>query len=86
MVLSKGVTAAAESLHTKVIAKKIVIEKNSTVSDSRNREFDSLSLTVEFFDLRNFSSGVLSFDRDVSKATVQPYTRDFSDFTVLLVP
>ena len=38
--------------------KKTVIEKNSTVSD---RECDSLSLTVEFFDLRNFSLGALLY-------------------------
>ena len=36
--------------------KKNAIKKNSTV---RNREFDSLFLTVEFFDLRIFSSGAL---------------------------
>ena len=36
--------------------KKTAIEKNSTVSD---KEFDSLSLTVEFFGLRIFSSGEL---------------------------
>jgi hypothetical protein len=36
--------------------KKTAIEKKSTVSD---REFDSLSDTVEFFDLRIFSSGEL---------------------------
>ena len=34
--------------------KKTTIKKNSTVSD---REFDSLSLTVEFFGLRIFSLG-----------------------------
>jgi hypothetical protein len=34
--------------------KKTAIEKNSTVIDS---EFDSLSITVEFFDLRIFSLG-----------------------------
>ena len=39
-------------LFTKVTPKKTAIKKNSTVSD---REFDSLSDTVEFFDLRIFS-------------------------------
>ena len=29
------------------------------------REFDSLSVTVEFFDLQNFSLGALSYDREV---------------------
>jgi hypothetical protein len=36
--------------------KKPQSKKNSTVSD---REFDSLSLTIEFFDLRIFSLGAL---------------------------
>ena len=40
------------SLLTKVTPKKNRNQKNSTVSD---REFDSLSDTVEFFDLRIFS-------------------------------
>ena len=62
------VEVVAGSLHTKVHPeKKTIIEKNSTVSDSRNREFDSLSLTVEFFDLRNFSLGALSYDREVGQ-------------------
>ena len=39
-------------LSTKVTPKKTAINKNSTVSD---KEFDSLSDTVEFFDLRIFS-------------------------------
>ena len=39
-------------LFTKVTPKKTAIKKNSTVSD---REFDSLSDTLEFFDLRIFS-------------------------------
>ena len=38
-------------LFTKVTPKKTAIKKNSTVSD---REFDSLSDTVEFFDLGFF--------------------------------
>jgi hypothetical protein len=38
--------------------KKTAIEKNSTVSD---REFDSLLLTVEFFDLRTFYLGALLY-------------------------
>jgi hypothetical protein len=41
-------------LFAKVTPKKTAIKKNSTVSDSL-REFDSLSDTVEFFDLRLFS-------------------------------
>jgi hypothetical protein len=42
-------------LHAKVHPqKKTAIEKNSTVVD---REFDSLLITVEFFDLRIFSLG-----------------------------
>jgi hypothetical protein len=44
------VEAGTWSLQVKVHpGKKTAIEKNSTVSDM---EFDSLSLTVEFFDLR----------------------------------
>jgi hypothetical protein len=39
-------------LFTKLTPKKTAIKKKSTVSD---REFDSLSDTVEFFDLRIFS-------------------------------
>jgi hypothetical protein len=38
----------------KFTPKKTAIKKNTTVSD---REFDSLSLTVEFFDLRIFYLG-----------------------------
>jgi hypothetical protein len=47
------VELGTRSLHTKVHPKKINCnrKKNSTVID---REFGSLSLTVEFFDLRIF--------------------------------
>jgi hypothetical protein len=51
------VEAGTWSFHAKVHPeKKTVIEKNSTLSD---REFDYLSDTVEFFDLRIFSLGAL---------------------------
>jgi hypothetical protein len=50
------VEAGTGSLPTKIPPKKNSNQKNSTVSD---REFDSLSLTVEFFDLRIFSLGAL---------------------------
>jgi hypothetical protein len=50
------VEAGTWSLPVKVHPKKTAIKNNSTVSD---REFDSLSLTVEFFDLRIFSFGAL---------------------------
>jgi hypothetical protein len=47
------------SLHIKVHSeKKNAIEKNSTV---KNEEFDTIFFTVEFFDLRNFSSGALLY-------------------------
>jgi hypothetical protein len=49
------VEAGTGSLLTKSAPrKKTAIKKNSTVID---REFDSLFLTVEFFDLRVFSLG-----------------------------
>jgi hypothetical protein len=49
------VEAGTGSLPTKIHPeKKPQFKKNSTVSDW---EFDSLSLTVEFFDLRIFSLG-----------------------------
>jgi hypothetical protein len=51
------VEAGTWSLPVKVhTEKKTAIKKNSTVSD---REFDSLSDTVEFFDLRIFSVGAI---------------------------
>jgi hypothetical protein len=51
------VEAGTGSLSAKVHPeKKTTIEKNSTVSD---REFDSLSEIVGFFDLRIFSLGEL---------------------------
>jgi hypothetical protein len=51
------VEAGTGSLPAKVHPeKKTAIKKNSTVID---REFDSLSITVEFFDLRIFSLGAL---------------------------
>jgi hypothetical protein len=48
------VEAGTGSLPTKIPQKKNRNQKNSTVGD---REFDSLLLTVEFFDLRIFSLG-----------------------------
>jgi hypothetical protein len=45
-----------EFAHKSAPRKKTAIKKNSTVSD---REFDSRSLTVEFFGLRIFSLGAL---------------------------
>jgi hypothetical protein len=51
------VEAGTLSLPVKVHPeKKTAIKKNSTV---RNREFDFLFLTVEFFGLRIFSLGAL---------------------------
>jgi hypothetical protein len=50
------VEAGTGSLHTKIHPEKNRNQKNSTVS---YREFDSLSDTVEFFDLRIFSLGAL---------------------------
>jgi hypothetical protein len=45
-----------EFAHKSARRKKTAIKKNSTVID---REFDYLSITVEFFDLRIFSLGAL---------------------------
>ena len=50
------VEAGTGSFPTKIPQKKNRNQKNSTVGD---REFDSLLLTVEFFDLRIFSLGAL---------------------------
>ena len=47
---------ASRSLTVKIHQEKTAIKKNSTVID---REFDSLSITVEFFGLRRFSLGAL---------------------------
>ena len=70
-------------LFTKVTPKKTAIKKNSTVSD---REFDSLSDTVEFFDLRIFSLCELLLENSASefvKATVN--TAKYARNTLLLL-
>ena len=71
------------SLLTKVTPKKNRNQKNSTVSD---REFDSLSDTVEFFDLRIFSLCELLWEiysSEFVKATVN--TAKYARNTLLLL-